>query len=413
MKWLGRHSGESRNPVETIRYGCRLVGRHDDEELAQSFIKCRSERIARYFCLLIVALPIACSDPVTEQAMHHNRPVEGYMVAVNRPDHMHLIELATNSIVRTCKLPAYATPGTVVMSPDHNTAYVLANRFREVYGLNIDSCELVFSTRQNHDNLRVISYGTIAVSPDGRELYLHQNPTLVMNDHYEVQETRLAVFSTAAGLDAEPIRSLPAPRQIMIINTDASGTLYLAGPDVYAMYVQTGDLRVVIPSRSLDDPRYSPRDALTIWPIGTVSNEFIRLYTVARFTDDSRNPETADWLWGYERIDLSSGAAESREFAPLEAVFFSGMHRPGHADQIYMTFNKLKRFDVTTMQESGSVDLDHSYYQVNFSPDGSTVYVSGAEHDIGVFDAETLQKITNIQLPGGDMALSTTAVFKR
>jgi len=65
-------------------------------------------------------------------------------------------------------LPAYATPGTVVMSPDHNTAYVLANRFREVYGLNIDSCELVFSPRQNHDNLRVISYGTIAISPDGR-----------------------------------------------------------------------------------------------------------------------------------------------------------------------------------------------------------------------------------------------------
>ncbi|HLA40462.1 MAG TPA: quinohemoprotein amine dehydrogenase subunit beta, partial [Candidatus Glassbacteria bacterium] len=150
-----------------------------------------------------------------------------------------------------------------------------------------------------------------------------------------------------------------------------------------------------------------------IWPIGTVANEFIRLYTVARYRDETQNLETADWLWGYERIDLTSGAAESREFAPLEAVYFSGMHRPGHPDQIYMTFNQLKRFDVTTMRETGSVDLDHSYYQVNFSPDGSTVYLSGALHDIAVFDAETLQKVTNIQLPGGDMALSTTAVFKR
>ena len=364
-------------------------------------------------CLAAALLAGACSESAPEQTPPAHASVTGYMVAVNRPDNMHLIDLASNSIVRTCKLPAYAAPGTVLISPDHNVAYVLANHFREVYGLNIDTCALVFSTRQNHDNLRVISYGTIALSPDGRELYVHQNPTLIMNDHYEVQDTQVAVFDTSAGLEAAPVRSLPAPRQIMIMNTDAQGVLYLMGPDVHAMDVQTGALRTVIQGRGLEDPRYAMRDALTIWPIGTVANELIRLYTVAKFKDETHNLETADWLWGYDRIDLTTGAAESREFAPLEAVYFSGMHRPGHPDQIYMTFNKLKRYDVNTMTETGSGGLDHSYYQVNFSPDGNRVYVSGALHDILTFDAETMEMIARISLPGGDMALSTTAVFKR
>lgn len=363
--------------------------------------------------LAAALLAAACSESAPEQTAPAIPATTGYMVAVNRPDNMHLIDLATNSIVRTCKLPAYAAPGTVLISPDHTIAYVLANRFREIYGLNIDTCALVFSTRQNRDNLRVISYGTIALSPDGGELYVHQNPTLIMNDHYEVQDTQVAVFDTAAGLEAAPVRSLPAPRQIMIMNTDAKGTLYLMGPDVHAMDVLTGALTTVIQGRSQDDPRYGIRDALTIWPIGAVANELIRLYTIAKYKDESRNLETADWLWGYDKIDLTTGAAESREFAPLEAVYFSGMHRPGHPDQIYMTFNQLKRYDVNAMAETGSADLDHSYYQVNFSPDGSRVYVSGALHDILAFDAETMEKIARIRLPGGDMALSTTAVFRR
>jgi quinohemoprotein amine dehydrogenase beta subunit len=374
-------------------------------------------RITRLLLTFILLCLSACADDVQEANVLTEEKAapekQDYMVAINRPDNLHLIDLAANEIIRTCPLPGYATPGTVVMSPDRQVAYVLANRYAEVYGVDIDSCEIIFSTRQNHDNIRVITYGSIAVSPDGKEIYTHQNPTRLLQDHYEVLDTRVAVFNAEAGLNAAPVRTFPAPRQVTIMSTDAAGTLYLAGPDMFAMDVRTGALSTVIASLNHDDPRYSPRDALTIWPIGTVSNEFIRLYTVARFTDDSADMETADWFWGYERIDLQTGAAESREFAPLETGLFSGMHRPSHPDQIYAAFNQLKRFDVASMQETGSVDLDHSYYLLNFSPDGATVYLSGAQDDIAVYDAETLQKRTNIVLPGGDMALSTTVVFSR
>jgi hypothetical protein len=50
---------------------------------------------------------------------------------------------------------------------------------------------------------------------------------------------------------------------------------------------------------------------------------------------------------------------------------------------------------------------------VNFSSDGSKVYLAGTYNDIAIYDAETLEKLGNIQLPGGDMSLATAQVFPR
>ena len=104
---------------------------------------------------------------------------------------------------------------------------------------------------------------------------------------------------------------------------------------------------------------------------------------------------------------------EGRDFGPLEVVLFSGLTRPGDRNQFYAVLTQLKKYDVSQQKELMSVDLDHSYYCLNFSTDGSKVYLAGTFNDIAIHDADTLQKLGNIELPGGDMSLSTAQVFAR
>ena len=281
-----------------------------------------------------------------------------------------------------------------------------------MYGIDIDSCELVFSTAQSAGTERVKSMAALAISPDGSEIYTHQNPVSLMSDHYQVGDTRVAVFRTDAGLQARPDRTLPAPRQVTIMATDNSGKLYLGGRDIFVMDVNSGDYEIALASASLDKPGFAPRDVLTVWNIGKVSGEFIRLYSSAQYLDDSEDLATARWHWGYERVDLETGEVEDREFGPLQEAFFSGMTRPGHRDQVYAVLNNLAKFDVTSKTQTASQDIDHSYYCINFSTDGNTVYLGGAANNIAAYDAETLERLGTVQLTG-DMSLSSTQVFRR
>jgi hypothetical protein len=44
--------------------------------------------------------------------------------------------------------------------------------------------------------------------------------------------------------------------------------------------------------------------------------------------------------------------------------------------------------------------MDHTYYTINMTSDGGTLYVGGTSSDISVHDPATLEKKGSIQLPG-------------
>jgi quinohemoprotein amine dehydrogenase beta subunit len=353
-----------------------------------------------WFVLVIVfaALPVNARD---------------YMAVANRPNQLHLIDLVDQKIVRTCTLPGRYGSGTVQISHDKRTAFVLSNQFENIYGVDLDTCKITFSAIQSQGDVRIKTIAAFAVSIDDEELYVHQNPAHLLRDRYEVLDPRLAVYRIADGLEAKPVRTFAAPRQVIIAQVGKDGTLYLAGQDIYAMNVETGAYTVKLASLSSTDPKYGPKDVLSIWPIGQQSGELIRMYTAPRYTDAARTPERAEVVWGYERVDLATGAAEARDFGPLEVMLFSGMTRPGKRNEFYAALTQLKKYDVAKQQALKTADLDHSYYCVNFSSDGSKVYLAGTFNDIAIYDADTLTKLGNIVLPGGDMALTTAQVFSR
>ncbi len=355
---------------------------------------------------------LACAAP---RAAEPPRASAGrdFLVVASRPNLVHLLDLTSERVVKSCPLPAAGAPATLVLSPDHRIAYALAG-LADVYGVSLESCEVVFSTAQSQGNERVRTLGALALSPDGRELYTHQNPTLLFTDHYEVQDTRLAVFDTSAGLGARPVRTLKAPRQVTILGTGADGTLYLGGPDFYAMSPSTGETRVALESRSRVEPGFGPRDVLSVWNIGDASGELIRLFSAPRWKPGAPGDlAQASSVWGYERIVLATGRAETHVAGPLEVTLFSGMTRPGHPDQLYAVLTQLQKFDVPNERIAASVDLEHSYYTLTFGSDGQHLYLAGTFNDVAVYDADTLARTGKIVLPGGDMVLTAPKLFRR
>ncbi len=375
-----------------------IAGRHRGDNISSSFF----HTLGGYPCLALIMCLLMAS--VSVQAEEDR----DYMAVVNRPNLFHLVDLKDRRIVRTCELPASVAPGTVVMAPDKSVAYVLGGRFDRLYGIATDGCKLVFDSQFSQGNVRNKSIASLAVSRDGSEVYSIHNPVAIMNDHYQVSTPKFVVYRTADGIDAKPVRSYPAPRQVNILATGHDGQVYLSGPDVYAFDPKTGETSVAIASRNAQREGYGQPDILTVWPLGSVNEEFLRMYSVPKFSRSDAEPEL---LWGYERIDLVTGETSVKDFGPLEEVLFTGMLRPHHPDEFYGVLTQLKRHRVSTQSVIQGVDLERTYYCINFSTDGSTIYLGGTYNDIAIYDADTLESQGKIILPGGDMSMSTPQVF--
>jgi quinohemoprotein amine dehydrogenase beta subunit len=264
-------------------------------------------------CLAAGVLPAAAAN----EALALKAGSE-YLMVANYPNNLNVVDLASASVYKTCKLPDAFGPGITQISPDRRTAYILNNRFGTIYGVDLDTCKLNFRAEMSQGaNERAKSIGSISVSADGKELYAVQNPTIIERDHYRVGAPRLVVYDTAAGLDAKPIRSFPAPRQITMLQAADDGALYMAGANLYKADVNTGTMTTALPIRDWQRPTHAPIDVLSIWPVQTPSRDFTILYTTAKFQDEKQDPASAEYQYGFLNVNLQSGETEAREFGPL------------------------------------------------------------------------------------------------
>ncbi|HJU50272.1 MAG TPA: quinohemoprotein amine dehydrogenase subunit beta [Pseudogulbenkiania sp.] len=337
-----------------------------------------------------------------------------YLVVTNYPNNLHIIDAENDSIYKSCQLPDAYGPGTVQISPDKSRAYVLNNHYGDLYGIELDTCKVVFHaalSQQWDERTRAIY--SIGVSPDGKEIYSVVSPTKMGRDYYQVQEPRLQVYSTADGMDAKPIRSFPAPRQTTMLQAADDGSLFVVGPDIYKIDPKTGKQEVAVPLRNWTRPLYSPPDVLYVWPQQNVQHTFTMLYTAAHFKDEKMNPETADNVYGFIDINLANGQSEVVDFAPLTELYFTGVRSPQNPNLLYGVFNNLAKYDIKEKKLQQSASLDHSYYSMTINKTGNKVYLAGTASDVAIYDADSLKKIKNVKLPGGDMAFSTAQIFTR
>ncbi len=368
------------------------------------------------FCTAALAA-FAAGGTLPARAADETRPLQAgaeYMVVVNHPNNLNVLDLQDNSVFKTCALPGAFGPGMVQIAPDRKTAYILNNRFGTIYGIRLDDCEVSFQAELSPSpEVRAKSIFSFALSADGKEAYAVYNPTTLHKDYYEVGEPRFVVYDTRAGLDAKPIRSFAAPRQVTMLQGAADGSVYMVGANLFKVDVRTGKRETALPIRDWQRPSYAPVDVLSVWPVQTPTQDFTLLYTTAKFADDKQDPATAEYLYGYLNVNLRTGKTEARDFGPLTEIYFTGTRSPKDGNIMYGLLHRLAKYDIREQKLLKAAELDHSYYQVQTNTSGSKVYLSGTFNDVAIYDADSLDKLGKIELPGGDMSLGTAQIFIR
>lgn len=333
------------------------------------------------------------------------------IVTIAKPGSLLVYDAASRTLERDCPMGVeHPAPGVIAMSPDGRIAYALVNRWQDVIGIDITTCERVFFAAQSEGDITRRSIASLAVSKDGSEIYTVRNPVRHLSDRYEVMEPEFAVFSAAGGTNAAPVRTFPAPRRSSVMATGRSGEVYIGGHDIYAFDPATGAVTVKIANATWDRPTYGGPDVLAFWPIGSQNDEFLLMYSSAVFTTPEKT-ELANVVWGYSAVDLTTGETEIKDFASFEVIMFTGVRDPNAPNLLYGVYTQLSKHDVEAGTLIKRVDLPHTYYCINISSDGREIYVGGTNDDIGVYDAVTLERIGEMRTPsGGDMFTATLHV---
>jgi quinohemoprotein amine dehydrogenase beta subunit len=274
-----------------------------------------------------------------------------YLLTGAKPDQLVLVDPAAHKVEKSCQVPDAGTGLlTIVPSPDARTAYVITNHWESVSGIDLDSCEQVFRADFSSGDERVKAPFGMDISPDGRELFVIQSPVRLKLGEYEVQPTRIAVYDTASGVGAEPVRTFEVPRRIGMLMTSNDGSkLYALSWDLYVLDPQTGEEIGRHPLRNWQRDNYGEPDVLDAWPQWDATDIFSSPYFVMRTDVD---PGAADaFKTGLVTLDLKTGEFETKDFENTSVIIFSTVinpvrrriEMPNGADQVLASLRLIQR----------------------------------------------------------------------
>jgi quinohemoprotein amine dehydrogenase beta subunit len=338
-----------------------------------------------------------------------------YILTACRPNLLVVIDAQERKVAHAHPLPNGANnhgPFTIVPSPDGKVAYVLHNRWETVSGIELDTGKEVFRAELTHGSVRGKTFSGISVSPDGKELAVYTIRNEILPGEYRALEPHIAIYDTAAGVDAEPRRKLPAPRRVANLMWAPDGrTLYAQSWEMLKLDPQTGAVKGTHPIRNWQRRNYGEPDVLSFGPQTEQTNVFAVPYYAPRTDKAPDSPEAVKvGLW---TLDLATDKVRFREFENVSVPMLHSVVNPAQRDEVFTVFNHLTRSNLRTGKFE-RVDLDHTSYTVNISSDGREVYVAGAGTDVTVYDSRTLKKLATIDMPGkADQAFSMLRMVKR
>jgi len=314
-------------------------------------------------------------------------------------------------VVRDHRIPGPGVgPNSIEPSPDGRIAYLVTNHYKDISGIDLATGEEVFRARMSHaGDERTINLG-LTISPDGTRIYSYEIPTRLHVDRYEVLPTRISVYPTDGGLDAEPIKVFnDVPRRIHLLMASPDGeNIYALGWDLYTLNAETGEIVNTFGLRNWDLENVTPPDILNFWPMPETSGMFSTFALYMRTDLPEDDPEA--FVMGLLTLDLETGEAAIDAIDIEPEVYFTITLGPDRK-HAYAGYLGLAKIDMETKAAVKRVDLDHSYYQVNVSKDGSEVYVGGTLCDIAIYATADLERTGTVELPDcPDMAASALRV---
>lgn len=339
-----------------------------------------------------------------------------YLVTGVRPGKLVVIDAEARKVVHTHTLPNSSPangPATILISPDKRIAYVLHNRWESISGIDLDSGAEVFRADLGEPGVRMKSTLAIGLSPNGKELAVHVSPVKLLPGEYQVQDPFIAIYDTAAGVGARPVRTLPASRRTTSLFYSLDGSrLYAMSWDLLVLDPRDGRVVGKHPIRNWGREHFGEPDALTLWPQWGAANVFSFPYFVAR--TDKKAGDPAALQAGIFTIDLATDKVVYKEFENAAVVLFSSAVNPARRDEVFAVYTQLSKIDLKAGKLAKRIDLDHTYYAIGVATNGKEVYTAGAGGDIGVYDTKTLKRLARIEMPGrADQSAAALQVVSR
>lgn len=336
-----------------------------------------------------------------------------YLLVASRPNQLHVIDAAARRVVKTIDIPGDGLPSTLSIARDGKVAYVLTNRGESVSGIDLESGKEVFRADFSHGNLRVKDMFGMTVSDDGQYLYAHLLPVRLKQTEYEVLDTQFAVYRTADGINAKPLRTIPAPRRIsMLMPGTGNDNIVAMGWDYYVVDTQNGAIRKTLPVRNWQRPGVGEPDVLAFWPQFEQARMMSTPYGVPMTGVDPKSPEAMKT--GILTFDLDSQTVGTYEFENATRALFSSVISPIDRTHAFAVMNQLSHIDLAAKRVIRTAPVKQTFYAINISSDGRELYLGGALDLIAVHDATTLEQIGEIRIPGGaDQGTSSLRIIKR
>lgn len=345
---------------------------------------------------LFALVTVGCGDAGDER---------DFLLVPHRPNQLAVIDAEDREVVAVHEL-AGGPPGIVEPSPDGRYAYVLTHHNRRITGIDIASGEEVFRTDFDEAGKRISAFTAMALSPDGLEIFVHQQPVSLLADRYHVEDTRIAVYDTSAGLEAKPVRTFPAERRTMLLAFSPDGSkLYAMSWDVVVYDTASGEELERLPITSWEREGYGAPDYFDGWPSHARSGVWSAPWIATRGDE---------LMMGVVSLDLATGELAFVDVEPATALIFSLTVNPSRTDELFGAYTTLSKIDRVSGELKKRINLDHTYYSVVVSSDGSELYVGSTMDDIGVYSTAELQKLANITLPSGnDQGLAAIRLVRR
>ena len=336
-----------------------------------------------------------------------------YLLTVTRPNNLHMIDLTARKLVRTYALPGDGVPGNMSAPANGKVVYVLTNRNESVVGIDLDSGKQVFRADMSTPTERVKSMYGMAVTRDGSKLYVYQIPTRMKRTEYESLDTRIAVYNTADGIGAKPVKTFPAPRRITVLAPTAQSDRVVGiGWDVYVFDAKAGKIDATHALRTWKREGIGEPDILNVWNLYGQAQVLSSPYYVAKTDVDPASAEA--FKVGFLTFDLNTEKLDYAEVANAETGLFSSVVNPVKRTEVFSMMNQLFRADLAKKEFVQKVELDHTYYAINIASDGKEVYLGGAIDTVAIYDTATLTKQGEISMPGhADQSLGSMLMIQR
>ncbi|MEC4722810.1 quinohemoprotein amine dehydrogenase subunit beta [Noviherbaspirillum sp. CPCC 100848] len=338
-----------------------------------------------------------------------------YLVTAAKPNFVVVVDAAARKVERTIPIPNTTmgnSPTAIAVSKDGKRAYVIHNAWKSVSGLDLQTGEEVFRADLSDANMRAMATYGIDLSPDGKELSVFVVPVRMLPGSYKVEETYIAVFDTAAGKQATPLRKMLAPRGTTVLAYAPDGkTLYSFNGDWTTWDVKSGTQTGKITFLNRERENYGKPDTLALWPQWEQSNIFATPYYQTR--TDLKEGDPGYSKAGIMTFDLVTREQSYKDFEDASVVLFSSVVNPIRRNEVYTVYTQLTATDIKTGKIIKRLDLDHTFYNVNVSSDGKEIYIGGTQNDIVVYDSSNFKKLANIKLPTGDQVLSSLRIVDR